>query len=112
MLKLSRQTIFLLILLASAAVSWWALSLSEPDLDAFTASKEGPDFFMENFTTTKLSAAGKPLHRLQAERLTHYPDEKHSDVVKPLMTFYKEDGSIWRLAVTRSRQRFDNGWPN
>ena len=103
MLKLSAQTIFLLVLLVSAAISWWALTLSEPDLDAFTASKEGPDFFMENFTTTKLDISGKPLHRLHAERLTHYPNEKHSDVIQPLMTFYKEDGSIWTATANTGK---------
>ncbi|WP_455223292.1 LPS export ABC transporter periplasmic protein LptC [Kaarinaea lacus] len=103
MLKLTRQTIFLLILLTGAAISWWALTLSEPDLNAFTASKEGPDFFMENFTTTKLNMSGNPLHRLHAERLTHYPNEKHSDVIKPLMTFYKKDGSTWTATANMGK---------
>ncbi|MCI0505355.1 MAG: LPS export ABC transporter periplasmic protein LptC [Gammaproteobacteria bacterium] len=95
MFKLSRQTILLMILLTGAGISWWVMSLTEPDLDAFTASKEGPDYFMDNFITAKLSNTGKPLHRLNAERLTHYPQQKYSDVVKPLVTFYDEDSSVW-----------------
>lgn len=94
-MSLSRQTIFLLVLLIGAAMSWWAMSITEPNLDTFTASKEGPDHFMENFTATKLSDAGKPEHRLHAARMTHYPNEKHSDVIKPQVTFFKEDGSTW-----------------
>ncbi|WP_455209303.1 LPS export ABC transporter periplasmic protein LptC [Kaarinaea lacus] len=103
MLQLSRQTIFLLILLTGAGASWWVMSLSEPDLEAFTASKEGPDYFMENFITTKLSETGKPVHRLNAERLTHYPDQKHSDVLKPLMTFFRNDGSIWTATANMGK---------
>lgn len=94
-MSLSRQTIFLIVLLIGAAMSWWAMSITEPNLDTFTASKEGPDHFMEKFTATKLSDAGKPEHRLHAERMTHYPNEKHSDVIKPRVTFFKEDGSTW-----------------
>ncbi|HEY5603780.1 MAG TPA: LPS export ABC transporter periplasmic protein LptC [Gammaproteobacteria bacterium] len=103
MLKFSGQAIFLMALLTGAAISWWALSLSEPDLDAFTASKEGPDYFMDNFITSKLNKAGKPMHRLSAERLTHYPQQKHSDVIKPLVTFFKEDGSIWTATANRGK---------
>ena len=95
MISLNKQTVFLLVLLLGAGMSWWAMSITEPNLDTFTASKEGPDHFMENFTATKLDDAGKPEHRLQAQRMTHYPNEKHSDVVKPQVTFFKEDGSTW-----------------
>lgn len=95
MISLNKHTIFLLVLLLGAAMSWWAMSITEPSPDSFTASKEGPDHFMVNFTATKLSDAGKPEHRLQAERMTHYPNEKHSDVIKPQVVFFKEDGNTW-----------------
>ena len=90
-----KQKFFLVLLLLVAAMSWWALTITEPSLDTFTASKKGPDHFMVNFTATKLSDAGKPVHRLNAERLTHYPNEKHSDVVEPRVTFFNEDGTTW-----------------
>jgi len=101
MISLSKQTFFLLVLLIIASMSWWAMTIAEPNLDTFTASKEGPDHFMENFTATKLSDAGKPEHRLHAERMTHYPNEEHSDVIKPQVTFFKEDGSTW---IARANQ--------
>jgi lipopolysaccharide export system protein LptC len=35
--------------------------------------------------------------------LTHYPHQKHSDVVRPLVTFYDEDGSIWTATANKGK---------
>lgn len=96
MLRLSRQTIALLTLLILASLSWWILSIIDPDArQQITISKEGPDHFMENFVATSLGKAGTPVHRLKAIRLTHYPNEEHSDLVQPELTFFKKDDNIW-----------------
>lgn len=102
-MKLTQQSFFLFLLLVIAAMSWWAMTITDPNLDTFTTSKEGPDHYMVNFTATKLSDAGKPVNRLKAERLTHYPNEKHSDVIKPQMTFFKEDGNIWIASANQGK---------
>ncbi|MGD8883997.1 MAG: LPS export ABC transporter periplasmic protein LptC [Gammaproteobacteria bacterium] len=93
---MSRHSIFLLVLLVLAFLSWWILTIIDPDSRRqITISQEGPDHFMENFIVTSLDESGTPSHRLKAERLTHYPNEAHSDIIKPVMTFYKKDNTSW-----------------
>lgn len=100
----SRQLIILILLLGLAGASWWALTIVDPERrQIFTTSKEGPDHFMENFTSTKLNEAGIPLHQLKAVRLTHYPNEKHSELTDPVMTFFKEDNSQWVASAKKGR---------
>lgn len=70
---------------------------------AITTSKEGPDHFMEDFVSTTLDENGLPLHRLIAQRLTHFPNQDHSDLVEPEMTFYKKDNSTWVATAKEGR---------
>lgn len=105
----SRHLIFLLILLFLAGASWWALTIVDPERrQTFTTSQEGPDHFMENFTSTTLNKEGFPLHQLKAVRLTHYPNEQHSELDDPVMTFFKEDTSTW-VASAREGKILDDG---
>lgn len=106
--RLSRQTIFLLLLLLLAFLSWWVLTITDPNARRrITISQEGPDHFMENFVITTLSKAGTPTRKLQAQRLTHYPNQEHADVVEPQLTFYKNDNSTW-VASARTGVVKDN----
>lgn len=105
----SRHLIFLLILLFLAGASWWALTIIDPDRrPLFTTSKEGPDHFMEDFTSTTLSKTGLPLHQLKAVRLTHYPNARHSELQDPVMTFFKKDYSTW-VASAKEGRILDDG---
>ena len=101
--------ITLFILLFLAAASWWALTIIDPERRiTFTASKEGPDHFMEDFTSTTLNEAGIPVHQLKAIRLTHYPNDRHSELEDPVMTFFKEDQNKW-VASAKEGRILDDG---
>jgi len=63
---------------------------------------------MENFTSVTLDETGLPKHQLKAVRLTHYPNEKHSQLHDPIMTFFKQDSSIW-VASAREGRILDDG---
>ena len=100
----SRNLVVLVLLLILAGASWWALTIVDPERrQIFTTSIEGPDHFMENFTSIKLNQAGVPLHQLKAVRLTHYPNQKHSELHDPVMTFFKEDNSTWVASAKQGR---------
>lgn len=63
---------------------------------------------MEDFISTTLGKTGMPLHRLVALKLTHYPNQEHSDLQDPTMTFYREDGNIW-VASAKEGRIWDDG---
>ena len=104
-----RHIFLLLFLLFLAAASWWALTLVDPDRrPIFTTSKEGPDHFMEEFTSITLNEAGIPIHQLKAVSMTHFPNQRHSELTDPIMTFYKEDNSSW-VASAKEGRILDDG---
>ena len=104
-----RHLILLFVLLFLAGASWWALTIVDPDRrPLFTTSKEGPDHFMEDFTSITLNEAGIPVHQLKAVRLTHYPNDRHSELDDPIMTFYRDDNSIW-VASAKEGRILDDG---
>lgn len=109
LLSTPRHLILLLILLFLAGASWWALTIIDPDRrPIFTESKEGPDHFMEQFTSTTLNEAGIPVHQLKAISLTHYPNQRHSELEDPVMTFFREDNSKW-VASAKEGRILDDG---
>lgn len=104
-----RHLTLLFVLLFLAAASWWALTIVDPERrPIFTTSVEGPDHFMEDFTSVTLNEAGVPVHQLKAVRLTHYPNDRHSELEDPVMTFYKDDNSHW-IASAKEGRILDDG---
>jgi lipopolysaccharide export system protein LptC len=104
-----RYTVFLIIMIVLASASWWTLTIIDPERhQGITISQEGPDHFMEDFISTTLGETGTPLHRLIASRLTHFPNQQHSDLLEPVMTFYRTDNSIW-VASAKEGRILDDG---
>jgi len=91
-----RQLTIVIFLLLLASISWWSLSLVTPNTKKqSTTSKEGPDFFMENFVSTEMGENGVPMRQLKAQKLTHYPSDDRSELVHPVMTFFKDKQNTW-----------------
>jgi lipopolysaccharide export system protein LptC len=104
-----RYMVFLMILIVLAAASWWALTVFDPErYRAITTSKEGPDHFMEDFVSTTLGLDGTPRHKLVAQRLTHFPNKEHSDLLAPEMTFYNINNNTW-IATAKHGRILDDG---
>lgn len=78
---------------AVALSSFWALSLL--DFDLFAPSGEErhtPDFYMENFVTTKMDETGAVERRVEAEYMAHFPDTDTYEFQRPYMVMYGEKG--------------------
>jgi lipopolysaccharide export system protein LptC len=74
----------LLLMLALAAASLWLeRAVQSPERDKSGKSRHDPDFLAEDFSITKIGAAGRPDYVLSASRLLHYPDDESTDIVAP-----------------------------
>ncbi|NOZ52652.1 MAG: LPS export ABC transporter periplasmic protein LptC [Gammaproteobacteria bacterium] len=94
-----RQLSIFVFLLLLTTISWWSLSLIRPDENKPSVSREGPDFFMEKFVSTEMNENGVPLRRLAAQQLTHYANDDRSELVRPLVTIFKEKRSLWQVSA-------------
>jgi lipopolysaccharide export system protein LptC len=70
-----------------AAGSFWLVELSNKSSSNAPSKIEStmPDYFVENFTFSKLDARGLMEYRVEGAKMTHYPADKHSVIEKPVV---------------------------
>jgi lipopolysaccharide export system protein LptC len=89
----TRKLLLALALAAAAALSWWgARRLATPEPPAAAGPRHEPDYTIDNFTVTVLSAQGQTRYVLRATRLVHYADDGSSDLDQPYLIEYGRDG--------------------
>lgn len=92
------RIIFPLLLLLSAALSWWFVSsLDFESPDEPLADESNPDYFMHGVRTTIMNADGKPKQELFAQYLAHFKVDNRTELTKPDLTVHSKDGSIWTV---------------
>jgi lipopolysaccharide export system protein LptC len=92
------------VMVALAVGSFW--TLSRLDLDLFAPNAERPhtpDFYMENFVTTKMDEFGAVHRRVEAEYMAHFPDTDTREFQKPYMVMYRQAAQPWHV-------RSERGW--
>ena len=70
-----------------AAGSFWLVQLSNksPNKTPTMVENTKPDYFVENFTYSKLNASGLVEYRVEGDKMTHFPADKHQVVEKPVI---------------------------
>ena len=90
-----KPTLRLSVALLLAGSSWWYIETTQEEEKVYSKPGHEPDFFVNGFSATALDESGKPRHRLSAERMVHYLDDKSTEVTKPVFTIYDEGKSDW-----------------
>ena len=92
------------VMIAVAAASFW--TLRHLDVDLFGPSdtaRHTPDLYLENFVTTAMGPDGRPMRRVEAEYMAHFPDTDTHEFQRPYMVMYREQGEPWHV-------RSERGW--
>ncbi|MEK6664041.1 MAG: LPS export ABC transporter periplasmic protein LptC [Pseudomonadota bacterium] len=74
----------LIFLLLFAAVTLWldrVVQPTGPKLDG--SNRHDPDYIVDNFSSIKLDPTGQPHLTLAAIKMTHYPDDQTTHLVRP-----------------------------
>lgn len=88
----------------AVATTWLARQQGEaPEAAAPEPVRHAPDSTMARFTTTYMDQAGRPHHRLQAEQMVHFADDDTTELTRPRLVLYREDGPPWQV-------RAEQGW--
>lgn len=76
-----------------AAGSFWLLQLSQQSTVNTSSQSERtePDYFVENFTYSKVDASGRVEYVVEGAKMTHYPADKHSVIDKPVVRNFSPD---------------------
>jgi lipopolysaccharide export system protein LptC len=74
--------------------SWWAAERLMPKEESPAKSTPGKvDYYSKNIRRTVMDETGQPKELLLAETLTHYENDNHTELSRPVMTLYAKDGS-------------------
>ena len=65
------------------------------------------DYFMANVDSIHYTTNGRADYRLQAQRMTHYPNPEYSDIDQPSFLIYKEDNTNWQVNSDSGRIEID-----
>jgi len=99
-----RNSITGLFLAILAILSWLLIaSLESKEERIYSSSKHTPDYFLEEFNTIEMNKEGNPLKRIRAEKMTHYPDDDSTEIIKPNMVIYSQIRPPWKIKA-------DTGW--
>jgi len=99
----SRTLIASLVLVLLAVLSGWLGSTVEKKGGARSSEsvKHDTDLFFENSIITTMGPDGKPKNKLVSEKVTHYPDDDTTEIIKPDITLYKEGQPPWHVTAHR-----------
>lgn len=77
-----------LVFLLAALTFWLDRVVQPPGAQRDGSHRHDPDYWVDNFTATRLGPDGQPQYVLVAKRMTHYPDDDSTHLVKPHLTRY------------------------
>ena len=95
MLDLRSSTTYLLLGLLALG-SWWAAEILTPEEEAPPKLTPGKvDYYSENVRRTVLGDTGQPKELLLADRMVHFENDDRTELARPVMTLYGEQGPPW-----------------
>jgi len=82
-----------------AAIASWRLVEREAPLSPPVAhsGQRTIDYYVTGLDVTRMTAAGKPAHRLLATNLRHYTDDDTTELKQPRLTVYQDETPPWEI---------------
>lgn len=100
---LNPRSTLLALLLVTVTTGWLLQRLTADKSEGRALKAHEPDYYMENFTQSRMNEQGKLHHRLSAELMLHYADDDSTELVRPVLAVYNEAPTPWQV-------RAEKGW--
>ena len=102
-----KQIVIYGLLLLLVTGSGWFLFQQETGLQRETASATGADAFVEDMDLKVMNEQGQLQYRLQASRMTHYPNGERFQLEQPDIRIMQANGDNWRIKSERGETTED-----
>lgn len=99
----SRQILLGLALAFAGALAWWLEREPAHEMPNARGTERRPDYIIDDLSAVNMDSSGRPAHRMQTPQLRHYRDDGSSELERPVLDLYKDDGPPWRI-------RAETGW--
>jgi len=93
----------LLVALLAAMSYWLERAVQGPSAPRDGSTRHDPDYIVENFVVRQLGPDGIPVHRLEAKRMLHYPDDDSTHLEQPTLQRYNAGHATLRINAQRAR---------
>lgn len=99
----------LLVVVLLAVAAWLTVRRDAPappgDTTAVQAAEGRPiDYRISDFDVTRMTADGRPAHRLRAPRLEHFRDDRTSHLAAPSLTVFGDaEAPPWQIDAREAR---------
>jgi lipopolysaccharide export system protein LptC len=87
--------VYALLVVVAVGSGWIAEQLAPKDPVPTPREPGNIDYYSVNLLRTSTDEKGLPKNVLYAERLTHYKDDDHSELERPVLTIYSADSPPW-----------------
>ena len=87
--------LYALLLAVVGGTGWLAYRLTPPPEPVAPKPKGVVDYYAVNLLRTIADESGKTKNILYAEKLTHFSDDDHTELDKPVLTMFSGDGPPW-----------------
>src|SRR5690606_24389468 len=93
------------LLMAGLVVGTWYLAESAADRSTPGARAPGhvPDYFVEGLAMIRLNGEGRPVFRMLADEMRHFPDDGTTEFDTPVLVSLDPDRPTIRLTAQRAR---------
>ena len=93
------------LLMAGLVVGTWYMAESAADRSAPRSRALGhvPDYFVEGLAMIRLNGEGRPVFRMLAEEMRHFPDDGSTEFDAPVLVSLDPDRPTVRLTARRAR---------
>lgn len=95
MLSTRNLLVYAFLLIAVFGSGWLAEQLAPPSEPRIGKAPGQVDYYSRNIHRTTSDIDGKPLNVLDAEKLTHFQNDDHSELERPVLTLYSAEGPPW-----------------
>lgn len=93
---ISRSAGLYIVLAVIVGGTAWIAQRFTPPVEPMDPKPKGRiDYYSVNFLRTIAGIDGKPKNVLYAEKFTHYQDDDHAELEKPVLTIFSGDGPPW-----------------
>lgn len=92
---------YLVLVLAAVGTAWMSKRFAAPDEPRESKQPGQIDYYSRNIHRVTSDVTGQRRNILQAEKLTHYHDDDHSELDHPVLTLFSAGGPPWVITGER-----------
>ncbi|MCD6038902.1 MAG: lptC [Gammaproteobacteria bacterium] len=100
---LLKNAIISFLIILALSLSSWFIFIAKHTQALHSEASHRPDAFMEEVIATIINKEGTPALKIEAPKMTHYPDNDTTDIKTPHITMYRHSPEPWHIRANYAK---------